>query len=94
MPVLTQEQLDAELARFPGWSVEAGQITKTFKAPSFHRAVGNVVQIAILAEKADHHPDIDIRYDTVVIALSTHSEGGITEKDFALAREIENVING
>ena len=92
MPVLTQEQLDAELANMPGWSVENGQITKTFKAPSFHSAVGSVMQIAILAEKADHHPDIDIRYDTVVIALSTHSEGGITEKDVALAGEIDSVF--
>ncbi|MBR9975373.1 MAG: 4a-hydroxytetrahydrobiopterin dehydratase [Bacteroidetes bacterium] len=92
MSVLTPKQLDAELARFPGWSVEDGQITKKFKAPSFHRAVGFVTQIAILAEKAGHHPDIDIRYDTVVIALSTHSEGGITEKDVALARKIDGAF--
>jgi 4a-hydroxytetrahydrobiopterin dehydratase len=72
-----------------GWSVEHGQITRRYKASSFHRAVGFVVQIAILADKADHHPDIDIRYDTVTIALSTHSEGGITQKDIALARAID-----
>lgn len=92
MPTLTPEKLDTELAAMSGWSVENGQITKKFKAPSFHRAVGFVTQIAILAERADHHPDIDIRYDTVTIALSTHSEGGITEKDLSLAREIDAAL--
>ena len=92
MPVLSSETLAAELTTLPGWSVESGQVTKKFKAPSFHRAIGFVTQIAILADKADHHPDIDIRYDTVTIALSTHSEGGITEKDIAMAREIESAL--
>jgi 4a-hydroxytetrahydrobiopterin dehydratase len=92
MPVLDSQQIAAELATMPGWSVENGQITRRYKAPSFHRAIGFVAQIGILAEKADHHPDIDIRYDTVTIALSTHSEGGITEKDILLAREIETAF--
>jgi 4a-hydroxytetrahydrobiopterin dehydratase len=92
MPVLSPEQLSGELQSTPGWSVEHDQITRRYKAPSFHRAVGFVVQIAILADKADHHPDIDIRYDTVTIALSTHSEGGITEKDISLAREIDAAL--
>ncbi len=92
MPVLSSAQLDAALASMPGWSVENGQITKQFKAPSFHRAIGFVMQIAILADKADHHPDIDIRYDTVTIALATHSEGGITEKDIAMAQEIDSAL--
>ncbi|MFA6234901.1 MAG: 4a-hydroxytetrahydrobiopterin dehydratase [Bacteroidota bacterium] len=89
MPVLDSQQISRELAAMAGWTVASGQITKKFKAPSFHRAIGFVAQIGILAEKADHHPDIDIRYDTVTIALSTHSEGGITEKDVAMAREID-----
>ena len=93
MPVLSPEKLDTALAALPGWAVVEGQISKTYKAPSFHRAIGFVVQIAILADKADHHPDIDIRYDTVVIALSTHSEGGITEKDIAMAGEIDGAFS-
>ncbi|MFZ1729132.1 MAG: 4a-hydroxytetrahydrobiopterin dehydratase [Bacteroidota bacterium] len=92
MSVLDAQQIAAELATMPGWAVASGQITKKFKAPSFHRAIGFVTQIAILAEKADHHPDIDIRYDTVTIAMSTHSEGGITEKDISMAREIESAL--
>ena len=92
MPVLTHEHVDKALAAMPEWRVEHGQITKTYKAPSFHHAIGFVVQIAILAERADHHPDIDIRYDSVTIALSTHSAGGITEKDISLAREIEDAF--
>ncbi len=92
MPVLTADQLKSELSTLSGWSVESGEITKKFKAPSFHRAIGFVMQIAIIADKADHHPDIDIRYETVAIALSTHSEGGITEKDIELAREIDSAL--
>lgn len=92
MPVLAADQLKSELATLTGWNVESGQITKKFKAPTFHRAIGFVTQIAILADKADHHPDIDIRYDTVTISLSTHSEGGITEKDITMAREIDSAL--
>ena len=64
-------------------------IRKTFTLDSFADAVAFVNRIAELAERADHHPDIDIRYDRVACALSTHSEGGLTRKDFDLARQLD-----
>ncbi len=92
MPALAQQEIQNRLENMPHWSLLDGQITRTYEAASFHRAIGFVAQIAILADKADHHPDIDIRYNKVVIGLSTHSENGITEKDFALAQQIDEAF--
>lgn len=92
MPKMNRQEVDTALDGMSDWSLENNQILRRYKASSFHRAIGFVVQTGILADKADHHPDIDIRYDTVTIALSTHSEGGITEKDFALARQIDTAF--
>ena len=89
MPVLEHPEIEKRLAGMSGWSLAEGQISKTFMAATFHRAVAFVTQIGMLAEVADHHPDIDIRYNKVTVRLSTHSEGGITEKDFALAEAME-----
>jgi len=92
MPALAQQDIQQRLEEMPHWSFRDGQIRRTFEAASFHRAIGFVTQIAILADVADHHPDIDIRYNKVGIGLSTHSENGITEKDFALAGQIEEAF--
>ena len=62
------------------------------KFDSFLDGIEAVSQVAQLAERADHHPDIDIRWRTVTFALATHSEGGITEKDLQLAREIDGLL--
>ena len=77
------------LASFPGWEINPKEIKKTFRFPSFLTAISFVNRISVEAEKANHHPDIDIRYNKVQITLSTHSEGGITEKDIELAKKIE-----
>ena len=66
-------------------------ITKTFQFRNFLTGIDFVTQLARAAETADHHPDIDIRYTKIVCTLSTHSAGGITQKDLDLAREIEKV---
>ncbi|MDT8324822.1 MAG: 4a-hydroxytetrahydrobiopterin dehydratase [Bacteroidota bacterium] len=92
MPALPMQEVETRLQDMKDWKLQNEQITRTFEAASFHRAIGFVTQIAILADKADHHPDIDIRYSTVVIALATHSEGGITEKDFSLAKQIDEAF--
>jgi 4a-hydroxytetrahydrobiopterin dehydratase len=89
MPSLPDESIDQRLAALPGWSRESDEIVKTYELPSFPDAIAFVTRVADLAEQADHHPDLDIRYRNVRVALSTHSEGGITDKDFALAAEIE-----
>src|SRR6187431_2313777 len=89
MAKLSDAEITAGLSALPGWAREGDEIVKTFDCGSFPDAIAFVVRIGFFAEQADHHPDLDIRWRTVRVALSTHSEGGITEKDFALARQIE-----
>ena len=74
-----------------GWQIESGELTKTFNFKDFLSAIDFVNQIAKIAEDAGHHPDIDIRYNKVRIALMTHDAGGLTEKDFELAGGIEKL---
>ena len=91
MPKLPQEEIDRALRQLNGWKVEDNEIRKTFKHDSFAEAVVFVNAVAHLAELANHHPDIDIRYTKVAIALTTHDQGGLTEKDLNLARRIEEI---
>jgi 4a-hydroxytetrahydrobiopterin dehydratase len=86
---LPEDSVDQRLEALDGWSREDDTIVKTYELPSFPDAISFVTRIADLAERADHHPDLDIRYRKVRVALSTHDQGGITDKDFALAAEIE-----
>ncbi len=72
----------------PGWENNGKEITRTYKFKDFAEALAFVNRVGQLAEQADHHPDIDIRYNKVRLVLSTHSAGGLTSKDFALARQI------
>jgi 4a-hydroxytetrahydrobiopterin dehydratase len=90
MARLADEALARELTTLPGWAVEGGMLRKSFRHASFPEAIVFVNAVAHLAEAANHHPDMDIRYSTIAIALVTHDEGGITGKDVALAREIED----
>lgn len=89
MAILSTSEVEKHLNNLEGWEIGNNEITKTYKRSNFIDSIGFVNQIAILAEKADHHPDILIQYSKVKINLSTHSEGGITEKDIGLATEIE-----
>jgi 4a-hydroxytetrahydrobiopterin dehydratase len=89
VPSLSDDDIRSRLQSLPGWERLGDEIAKTFELPTFPAAVAFVQRIAGRAEAADHHPDLDIRYRRVKVALSTHSEGGITAKDFALAQEIE-----
>ena len=91
MPLLSNEQVAKELQTLKGWNLVNKEIKKTYEHKDFVRAMGFVNSVALLAEKADHHPDIDIRWNKVTLTLSTHSAGGLTEKDFNLAREIEKL---
>jgi 4a-hydroxytetrahydrobiopterin dehydratase len=84
----TEEVIHANLRTVPGWAYENGQITRTFQLPSFPAALLFVNTVGHFAEQVGHHPDIDIRYNKVKLSISTHDVGGITDKDFALARRI------
>ena len=94
MPALSDETITERLAALPGWAREGDEIVKTFEFPSFTEAIFFVDRVADEAEAANHHPDLDIRYRKVRVALSTHDQGGLTDKDFALATEIEAVSEG
>lgn len=89
MSKVPDHEVQAALESLPGWAVQSGALVKQFALPSFLAAVEFVNALATLAEEANHHPDLDIRYDKVRVALVTHSEGGITEKDLQMAQQIE-----
>ncbi len=80
------------MQKVAGWDRKNGKIKQQFEFGGFPAAIRFVNQVARLAEKADHHPDIDIRYKKVRLTLTTHSAGGLTQKDFALARQINKLI--
>ena len=91
MATLTDAEIAAGLADLPGWSREGDEIVKTFDCGTFAAAVAFVVRIGFFAEHADHHPDLDVRWKRVRVALSTHDAGGLTAKDLDLATEIEGI---
>ena len=88
---LSDIAIQRELGRLPGWSRRGDALVKTFQFPTYLGGIDFVNRVARAAEAADHHPDIDVRYAKVTCTLSTHSAGGITEKDLALAGEIERL---
>ena len=85
---LSEQQIEEGLKGVPGWERKAGEITRLYKFPGFLEAIAFVNRVAGLAETADHHPDIDIRWSKVRLTLSTHSAGGLTAKDFSLAHQL------
>jgi 4a-hydroxytetrahydrobiopterin dehydratase len=92
MNPLTAEQANALLASVPAWQIEAGELVRTFKFEDFLAAMRFVNRVAELAEQAGHHPDIDIRYSRVRLALVTHDAGGLTGKDFNLAAQADKAV--
>ena len=92
MALLTSTELSGFLANHPGWESEGQRLEATFTLADFSEAMGFVTRVALLAEKAFHHPDIDIRWNRVSIALSTHDEGGLTGKDTSLATQIDRLL--
>ena len=91
MALLSPTEIEERLNGLEGWEHKDNEITKKFTNKDFVGSIGFVTKVAVLAEKADHHPDILIEYKDVTLTLSTHSEGGLTEKDFKLAAEIEDL---
>lgn len=89
MPKLPPEEIKNRLAGISGWQLADNAIKKQFKFNDFMSAIAFVNRVAAAAEAADHHPDITVNYTRVTMALSTHSAGGITEKDFSLAQQID-----
>jgi 4a-hydroxytetrahydrobiopterin dehydratase len=91
--LLSVEQIAEALNGLPGWTQSGNAIHRTFTLPSFGAAMEFANRVAALAQRADHHPDILIQYKKVTLTLSTHSAGGLTDKDVALAREVNGIAD-
>jgi 4a-hydroxytetrahydrobiopterin dehydratase len=91
MPALSDNEIAFRLTALPGWQSQAGELVRTFKFEDFRAALRFVNRVGELAEAAGHHPDIDIRYNRVHLALRTHDAGGVTAKDFDLAAQADQV---
>jgi 4a-hydroxytetrahydrobiopterin dehydratase len=92
MTLLDVAEVKLALRQTTAWTKRGRVIRRAFEFADFKAAMRFVNRVARLAERAGHHPDIDIRWNQVALALSTHSEGGLTDKDFSLARRIDALL--
>jgi 4a-hydroxytetrahydrobiopterin dehydratase len=93
MSSLDDQQIDDALTGLPGWEYDGEAITKTYTWESFRDAIDFVNDIADLAEDENHHPDLEIYFDEVVVSLRTHSADAVTDRDVAVAGEIEAMLD-
>ncbi len=94
MPELLDESsLETELATVPEWKKEGSEISRTFSFPYYLAGISFVNEVATRAEALNHHPDIQIGWRKVTLRLSTHSKSGLTELDFSLAREVDQIAS-
>jgi len=91
--LLDDAQIEAGLARLSGWRREGQAIVRDLRFPAFPAAIEFVDRVAELAEAADHHPDIDIRWRKVRLVLTTHASGGLTARDLDLAERIDRLVD-
>lgn len=91
MAPLSDIEIQRSLGGLPGWSRKGDTLVKSYHFATFPAGIDFIRRVADIAESQNHHPDIDVRYTKVSFALSSHDAGGITEKDFALARAIEEL---
>jgi 4a-hydroxytetrahydrobiopterin dehydratase len=92
MPKLSDPQISNELKSLPGWEYQDNSLRKLFRFGEFMDGIHFIGRVAAMAEAADHHPDIHVNYTRVTFICSTHSEGGVTDKDVRLARQIEEAF--
>jgi 4a-hydroxytetrahydrobiopterin dehydratase len=92
MDRLDDAELAARMSELPGWTVTGGKLHRELRFPSFVDAFGFMARLALIAEKSDHHPEWSNVYDRVVIDLTTHDAGGITERDVALAAAANRLL--
>jgi 4a-hydroxytetrahydrobiopterin dehydratase len=90
--LLSQAEITAALAELDGWSGDTSSLSRSVDLPTFPHAITVVDRVAVVAEEMDHHPDIDIRWRTLTFSCATHSAGGVTARDVALARYIDEII--
>ncbi len=92
MALLSASERETLTRDHPEWEVAGEEVSRQFELSDFNEAMGFVNRVALAAEKADHHPDIDIRWNKVKLVLSTHSEGGLTSKDADMVEVIDEMI--
>ncbi len=93
MSKLTDAAIQIALTDLPGWQREGDAIRRTITLPSFSSALVFAGAVGHLANRADHHPDILIQYKNVTLTLTSHDAGGLTERDFALAKAIDGLVD-
>jgi 4a-hydroxytetrahydrobiopterin dehydratase len=91
MQKLEESQIAVAMTSLPQWQRQGDIISRTFEFEDFPAAMKFVDAVAVVAEQANHHPDIDIRWNKVTLALTTHDAGGLTQKDFELARKFDQI---
>lgn len=91
--LIEEEEIEGLLKKVPEWDHENKSITRSVEFAEFMEAIDFVNAVAEIAEDAGHHPDIDVRWTTVVLALTTHDAGGLTDSDFEVARKIDTLID-
>ena len=94
LKVLSSAEIRKRLPELHGWMLSRGALRCEFKFETFPKALQFVARVGAMAEEADHHPDIDIRSNKVTLALTTHDDGGLTEKDFELAEKSDALERG
>ena len=92
MKKYSEETIESELKELKDWRLIDNSIEKKFKFLDFSQALAFIIQVGLLAEKSNHHPDLFNTYNKVIIRLSTHDADGVTEKDFDLAKNIEKIF--
>jgi 4a-hydroxytetrahydrobiopterin dehydratase len=93
IPRATEVEIQKAIAELDSWTVENGKLHREYQFRSFVQAFGFMTQVALLAERAAHHPEWFNVYNRVVVDLTTHEAGGITQKDLDLAREMEHTAS-
>ncbi|MEU5691560.1 4a-hydroxytetrahydrobiopterin dehydratase [Actinosynnema sp. NPDC020468] len=91
--LLTDDQITEALSHLAGWTAQDASLVRTAELAGFREAIAVVNAVAEVAESSDHHPDIDIRWNTLTFRCSTHSAGGITTLDVSLAQEIDRLLD-
>jgi 4a-hydroxytetrahydrobiopterin dehydratase len=89
MPRLGEEEIEARLGELEGWRREGEAIVKEFELDDFMGSVDFINRLAPVAEELNHHPDLQVSWNKVVVSITTHSEGGLTENDFELAKSVD-----
>ncbi len=92
--LLSPEQIASALSALPGWTLEGKALTRTYRLPAFADAIAFVTRLAFEAEAHDHHPDMLVNYRNVTVTWTTHSAGGVTERDLEGARETDRIRAG